>query len=106
MRTVPLLTAVIKPLALTVAMLGLLVVYCVPVLAAVTFFVELSAYVAVTVSWAAWPGCVSVVGDAVRVNEFGIGVVEPRVIGGMAFIRFAVIVNRSDCPDVVTPLLT
>src|SRR4051794_16072703 len=105
MTTVPGVFARTRPPVETVAIAGLLIVYCVPALD-VTSFVLPSAYRAVTVNCAVAPIDVRVVTGVVTVTARGIAVVCPNVIRGRLTTPLAGMRNGSDSPEIVLPSTT
>src|SRR5206468_9565360 len=101
--TVPLVAAWTTPSLDTVAIARLLIVYCVPTLAAVTFLVEPSGYRADTSSGKVAPGCVKVCVGPLMVSDVGIGVAVPNLMGFRLTTPLAGMLNRSDSPEVVVP---
>ena len=101
--TIPALTAVTRPLPLTVAIAELLIVYCVPVASAVTSRVVLLAYAAVTVSCSVDPRAVRRDAGAVTVTVVGMGVSSPNTIRGTFTAPFGGTRNGSDSPEIVLP---
>src|SRR5262249_16281001 len=87
----PVRTAVIRPSGVMVAIRGLLTVYWVPVLAAVTSAAVPSGNNPVAFICVLDPALVSVVIEVFKVRRTGIGVVAQRAMSGMAFMRLALI---------------
>src|SRR6185312_3289189 len=104
--TVPVWIAVTRPSAVTVAIKGLLIVYCVPLAEAVTSAAVPSENAAEAFNCVVAPTEVSVVMGVFRIRPVGMGVVAPSRIGGTLTEPFVGRRKRSDCPERVRLLST